>query len=86
MLDFEVCQGVRTLSSQVQDSERLGLGALAIQRQSETVPVGVKVYCNRFFMTVPVVDHMLKKQVHLTGTVMKNWVPNTVRNLLSDLT
>lgn len=86
VLDFEVYQGAKTLSSQVQDSEGLGLGALVIKRLCETVHAGTKVYCDRFFTTTLAVDHMLKKQVYLTGTVMKNRVKKAMEKLPSDLT
>ncbi|XP_041846922.1 uncharacterized protein LOC121643526 [Melanotaenia boesemani] len=72
VLDFEVYQGAKTLALQVQESEGLGLGALVIKRLSETLQPGTKVYCDRFFTTMSAVEHMLRKQVYLTGTVMKN--------------
>ncbi|XP_047219786.1 uncharacterized protein LOC124867405 isoform X1 [Girardinichthys multiradiatus] len=84
VLDFEVYQGAKTLSSQIQDSEGLGLGALVIKCLSETLPADTKVYCDRFFMTLPDVDHMLKKRVYLTWTVMKNRVPKAMLKLPSD--
>lgn len=86
VLDFEVYQGAEMLSSQVEDSAGLGLGTLVIKRLSETLPSGTKLYCDRFFMSVPAVDHMLRKQVYLTGTVMKNRVPKAMRKLPSDRT
>uniref|UniRef100_A0A3P9NWF0 Si:ch211-255f4.7 n=1 Tax=Poecilia reticulata TaxID=8081 RepID=A0A3P9NWF0_POERE len=86
VLDFEIYQGAEMLSSQVEDSAGLGLGTLVIKRLSETLPAGTKLYCDRFFMSVPAVDHMLRKRVYLTGTVMKNRVPKAMRKLPSDRT
>lgn len=86
MLDFEVDQGAKALNSQVQGSNGLGVGALVIKCLSETVPAGTKLYCDWFFMTIPAVDHMLKKQVYLIGTLMKNRVPKVTEKLPSDLT
>lgn len=53
---------------------------------SETVPAGTKFYCDPLFMKIPAVDHILKKQLYLTGTVMKNWVFKSMEKLPSDLT
>lgn len=52
----------------------------------ETLYVGTKVCCDRFFTSIPALDHLLKKPVYITGTVMKNWVPKAIEKLPSDQT
>ncbi|XP_045889736.1 piggyBac transposable element-derived protein 3 isoform X2 [Micropterus dolomieu] len=84
VLDFEVYQGAKALSAQVQDTEGLGLGALVIARLSETLRSGTKVYCDRWFTTMKAVDQMLDKQVYLTGMVLKNRVSKAQVKLPSD--
>lgn len=75
ILDFEVYQGAVALSSQVQEAEGLGLGALVIERLAKTLPPGTKVYCDQSFTTMKAVERMLEKKVYLTGTVMKTALP-----------
>lgn len=72
VLDFEVYQGA--LSSQVKEAEGLDLGVLVFKRLAKTMYPGTTVYCDQFFITMKAVDQMLEKQVHLPGTIMKNWV------------
>ncbi|KTF76632.1 hypothetical protein cypCar_00038447 [Cyprinus carpio] len=84
VLDFEVYQGSKTLASKVQDSDGLGLGTLVIKRLSETLTAGTQVYCDRFFTTIQAVDHMLKDDIYLTGTLMKGRVKQAMNKLPDD--
>ncbi|XDV22524.1 hypothetical protein PO909_027405 [Leuciscus waleckii] len=86
MLDFELYQGADALIAQVQEPGELGLGGLVIDRLSETLHPGAKVYSNRFFTSIKAVNRMMEKQVYLVGTVMKNWVSEAVQKLPSDKT
>uniref|UniRef100_A0A8C1ND68 Si:ch211-255f4.7 n=1 Tax=Cyprinus carpio TaxID=7962 RepID=A0A8C1ND68_CYPCA len=86
MLDFELYQGADALIAQVQEPGELGLGGLVIDRLSETLHPGTKVYCDRFFTSIKAVNRMMDKQVYLTGTVMKNRVSEAVQKLPSDKT
>lgn len=86
VLDLEVYQGSKTLASKVQDSDGLDLGTLAVKRLSETLTAGTKVYCDRFFTTVSAVDHLLKDEIYLTGTVMKGRVKQAMKKLPDDKT
>uniref|UniRef100_A0A671XXE1 Si:ch211-255f4.7 n=1 Tax=Sparus aurata TaxID=8175 RepID=A0A671XXE1_SPAAU len=84
VLDFEVYQGADALLEQVEEPEGLGLASLVVDRLSQTLRPGSQVYCDRFFTTIQGVDRMMKKQVYVTGTVMKNRVPAAVQKLPSD--
>ncbi len=84
MLDFEVYQGANALSSQVEEAEGLGLGALVIECLCKTLHPGTKVYCDRFFTTMKAVDQMLQRQVYLTGTVIYNRIIKALQKLPSD--
>ncbi|XP_047430615.1 piggyBac transposable element-derived protein 3-like isoform X2 [Mugil cephalus] len=86
VLDFELYQGADALTAQVQEPGRLGLGGLVVDRLSETLCPGTKVYCNRFFTSIEAVNRMMEKQVYLTGTVRKNRVLEAARKLPSDKT
>lgn len=86
MLDFELYQGADALIAPVQEPGELGLGGLVIDRLSETLHPGTKVYCDRFFTSIKAVNRMMEKQVYLTATVMKNRVSEAVQKLPSDKT
>ncbi|XP_049905131.1 zinc finger MYM-type protein 2 isoform X1 [Epinephelus moara] len=86
VLDFEVFQGADALSSQVREAGGLGLGALVIEHLAKTLRPGTKVYCDRFFTNMRVVDQMLERHVYLTGTVKKNRITKALQKLPSDQT
>lgn len=56
VLDFEVYQGANALSSQVQETEGLGLATLVIEHLAKTLHPGTKVYRDRFFTTMKAMD------------------------------
>uniref|UniRef100_A0A8C5DWF5 Si:ch211-255f4.7 n=1 Tax=Gouania willdenowi TaxID=441366 RepID=A0A8C5DWF5_GOUWI len=84
VLDFDIYQGSQALHEQVEEPGVLGLGSLVIDRLSQTLRPNTKVYCDRFFTSIQGVEHMMKKQVYLTGTVMKNRVAAAVQKLPTD--
>ena len=72
MLDYDAYQGADALLEQVEEPEGLGLASLVIDCLSRTLHPGSQVYCDRFFTTIQGVERMMKKQVYVSGTVMKN--------------
>jgi len=86
VLDFDVYQGAHALLEQVEEPEDLGLGSLVIDRLSQTLHPHTNVYCNRFFTSIQGVERMMKKQVYVTGTIMKNRVAAAVQKLPTDKT
>ncbi|KAM3610115.1 uncharacterized protein V6R79_025585 [Siganus canaliculatus] len=86
VLDFEIYQGADGLLQQVEEPGNLGLGGLGIDLLSQTLHPTTNVYCDRFFTSIHAVEHMMKKQMYLTGTVMKNRAAAAVQKLPSDNT
>ncbi|XP_031586314.2 piggyBac transposable element-derived protein 3 [Oreochromis aureus] len=86
VLDFEIYQGAPALLEQVEEPGDLGLGGLVIDHLSQTLHPNTKVYCDRFFMSIQGVERMMKKQMYVTGTVMKNQVAAAVQKLPNDKT
>lgn len=72
VLDFDIYQGADALLEQVEEPEDLGLGGLAIDRVSQTLHPNTNVYCDRFFTSIQGVERVMKKQMYVTDTVMKN--------------
>ncbi|XP_049331648.1 piggyBac transposable element-derived protein 3 [Astyanax mexicanus] len=86
VLDFDIYQGADALLEQVEQPGDLGLGGLVIDRLSQTLHPNTNIYCDRFFTSIQVMEHMMKKQMHVTGTVMKNRVNAAVQKLPTDKT
>ncbi|KAF3707934.1 hypothetical protein EXN66_Car001107 [Channa argus] len=69
---------------QVEEAEGLGLGSLDKARLCQTLRPGTKLYCDRFFTSIQGAEQMMKKELYMTGTVMKNRVAATVQKLPTD--
>lgn len=64
----------------------LGLGTLVIKHVSENLTASAQMFCDCFFTTIPAVDHMLKNEIYLTGTVMKNRISQAMKKIPDDKT
>uniref|UniRef100_A0A674NLN0 PiggyBac transposable element-derived protein domain-containing protein n=1 Tax=Takifugu rubripes TaxID=31033 RepID=A0A674NLN0_TAKRU len=84
VLDFDLYQGSAALREQVEEPEGLGLGSLVMARLCQTLHRGTKVYCDRLFTRIQGAEQMLKKELYMTGTVMKNRVTAAVQKLPAD--
>ena len=83
-LDFHIYQGADALREEVEEPKDLGLGSLVIDRLCQTLHPYTHVYCDRFFTSIQCVEHMMKKNIFVTGTVMKNRVAAAEEKLPSD--
>ncbi|KAJ4948773.1 hypothetical protein JOQ06_020296 [Pogonophryne albipinna] len=87
VLDFDLYQGKGALLEQVEEEEvGLGLGGLVLARLSQTLHRGTKVYCDRFFTRFRGVEQMMKKEMYITGTIMKNRLAGAKEKLPFDKT
>ncbi|TWW69454.1 Homeodomain-interacting protein kinase 2 [Takifugu flavidus] len=84
--DFDLYQGSAALREQVEEPEGLGLGSLIMACLCKTLHRGTKVYCDRLFTSIQGAEQMLKKELYITGTVMKNRVTAAVQKLPTDKT
>ena len=82
MIDFEINQGkqqiIRTLTDMPGRPE-MGLGEAVVLRLSQTLPEECKVYFDRFFTSLPLLDALSDKSIKATGTIMKNRIPKAVK-------
>lgn len=81
VLDFEIYQGKNTFLDF--DVKNLGVGPSAVVRLSRSLLSGTRIYIDRYFTTIPLLDYMLNKSILVTGTIMKSRVPRSI-NLTSE--
>ncbi|CAK1578319.1 unnamed protein product [Parnassius mnemosyne] len=72
MLDFDIYRGAKTMFADTS----LGLGASVVLHLVKSVPPGSCVYHDRYFTTVPLIEEMTKRNLHSTGTIMFNRIPD----------
>ena len=66
VLDFEVYQGSLTFRNFQLDGKPAGQGVGVVLRLTETLPTGSLLFCDRFFVTVPLILHLLEKEIYMT--------------------
>uniref|UniRef100_H2Y7T8 PiggyBac transposable element-derived protein domain-containing protein n=1 Tax=Ciona savignyi TaxID=51511 RepID=H2Y7T8_CIOSA len=74
VLDFEMYQGERTFSSKQFMGKKAGQGVGAILRLSESLSSGHRLFCDRFFTTIELIQELQKRGIYMTGTVAKRHI------------
>ncbi|GBP38793.1 PiggyBac transposable element-derived protein 1 [Eumeta japonica] len=72
MLDFAIYESAKTMFGE----SNLGLGPSVILSLAKRIPPGSCVYHDRYFTTVPLIEEMEKLNLHSTGTIMQNRIPD----------
>lgn len=72
LLDFDIYQGAKTMFG----NTTLGLGPSIVLHLSRSIPPNSCVYHDRHFTTIPLIEEMQKRNLHSTGTIMFNRVPD----------
>lgn len=72
VLDFVIYTGKGTVPEA--DTKELGLGGAIVKRLLHTVPEEqpVHVFTDRFFTGLKLAEYLLRRNAHLTGTIMAN--------------
>lgn len=73
--DFILYQGKSTFSSYQLLGKPAGQGIGAVLHLTRHLPSGHDIYCDRFFTTLPLIEHLKTKGLTLTGTVSAKFVP-----------
>lgn len=71
--DFVIYQGTNTFPEE--SSQGYSLCESAVLCLTKSLVPGHVVYCDRYFTTVKLVDILLTKGIHCTGTIMGNRIP-----------
>ncbi|XP_064214102.1 uncharacterized protein LOC135266773 [Tribolium castaneum] len=81
VIDFELYQGKNTF---LEDNyKNLGIGPSAVIRLTQTLLPGTHLYFDRYFTTLPLLEHLHQQKMYGTGTIMKSRIPSAV-HLTSD--
>ena len=75
VLDFEVYQRSSTFGNFQLHGKPAGQGVGAVLRLIETLPTGSLLFCDRFFVSVPLILHLREKKIYMTGTISRKNVP-----------
>lgn len=81
VLDFVLYQGTASFHP-VMTEPKLGVVGLVIAHLSETLPKGTRLYCDRFFTGIPLIQYMLTKEIYVT--MMKNRVPKEAAAIMNE--
>lgn len=85
-LDFHLYEGKgkSTESSLIHTPEKLDVGGKVVLKLTDTLPVGVSVFVDRYFTSETLIDTLFSRKIYVTGTLMKMRIPKTDLQLLSD--
>ena len=91
MIDFELSQGKQKIASMITDASvrsEMGIGEVVVLRLSQTLPEGCKLYFDRFFTSISLLDKdsLGDRNIKATGTIMKNRIPKScLEFILTDI-
>lgn len=78
-LDFFIYEGKDTegISCLFPLPTNLDIGGKVITKLADTLPTNTTIYMDRYFTSIPVIDHLLQRSIYSTGTLMKSRIPKT---------
>lgn len=84
-LDFYMYEGKGSSveSALTETPEKLDVGGRMVLKLTDTLPIGVSVYTDRYFTSIPLIDSLACRSLTLAGTIMANRLPKTAQ-LLAD--
>ncbi|KAG5899215.1 hypothetical protein JTB14_034473 [Gonioctena quinquepunctata] len=76
-LDFYLYEGKGSSvdSCLVKMPEKLDVGGRMVLKLTETLPIGVSVYTDRYFTSISLIDLLSSRQITLAGTIMASRIP-----------
>ena len=79
VLDFEIFQGENALPGAQEDNRKKSgkfcIGSITVMRLTESLVAGNKLYFDRYFTSMALLDELLSQGILGTGTVMRRNVP-----------
>ena len=85
-LDFHMYEGKgrSTESSLVHTPEKLDVGGRVVLKLTDSLPIGVSIFVDRYFTSERLIDTLLSRKIHVTGTLMKMRIPKTNLQFFTD--
>ncbi|KAG5873632.1 hypothetical protein JTB14_003062 [Gonioctena quinquepunctata] len=76
-LDFYLYEGKGSSvdSCLVKMPRKLDVGGRMVLKLTETLPIGVSVYTDRYFTSISLIDLLSSRQITLAGTIMASRIP-----------
>ncbi|KAH1001415.1 hypothetical protein HUJ04_005441 [Dendroctonus ponderosae] len=76
-LDFYLYEGKGSSveSALLATPEKLDVGGRMVLKLTDTLPLGVFVFTDRYFTSIPLIDFLFSRKVFLAGTIMANRIP-----------
>ncbi|KAG5875932.1 hypothetical protein JTB14_036465 [Gonioctena quinquepunctata] len=76
-LDFYLYEGKGSSvdSCLVKIPEKLDVGGRMVLKLTETLPIGVSVFTDRYFTSISLIDLLSSRQITLAGTIMASRIP-----------
>ncbi|CAK1588731.1 unnamed protein product [Parnassius mnemosyne] len=74
-LDFFMYEGKGDTILTTNEAEGLDIGGKVVLKLSETLPEGVKLYMDRYFTSLDLLDKLRSKKMQATGTLRKANIP-----------
>ena len=82
--DFSLYRGAGMYTNYVLNGKPPGQGTGSVLRLCESLREGHRLFCDRFFTTLPLITALQERHIYLTGTITKRNVPASV-GFTSDL-
>ena len=63
---------------------KVGVGGTVVAHLCESVKEGTYVFCDRYFTSIGLINYMVCKKIHVTGTIMNNRIPRDAKKYSSE--
>lgn len=85
-LDFHIYEGKGSSVESIfmETPEKLDVGGRMVLKLTETLPIGVSVYTDRYFTSIPLIEALLSRQITLAGTIMVSRIPKNATLLIDN--
>nr|CAH7747672.1 unnamed protein product [Callosobruchus chinensis] len=76
-LDFDIYEGKGSSVESVLTTtpEKLDIGGRMVLKLTDTLPIGVSVFTDRYFTSIPLIDSLASRCITLAGTIMASRIP-----------
>lgn len=85
VLDFVIYQNSQQFQvGAVPNEYRIGIGGSVIVHLCETLSTGSRLFCDRYFTSLGLIQYLHEKKIYVTGTVMKNRISAPMKLVIDE--